>query len=120
MDKILNLLGLAMKAGKAKSGSLSVEETVKSGDALLIIMAEDASAGTKKQLTNMAAYRNVELLVYGQKEELGRSIGKEERSAIAITDQGFAKNIKEQILSALADEDAPKTTDSVYGGANEN
>ena len=120
MDKILNLMGLAMKAGAAKSGSLSVEEAVKSGKAHLLVMAEDASEGTKKQLTNMAGYRAVDLLSYGTKESLGRALGKEERSAVAITEAGFAKSIKEQILSVNTDKDAPKTKDSVYGGANEN
>src|SRR5699024_5625513 len=42
-SKILGLLGLATKAGKAKSGEFSTEKAVKSGQASLVIVSRDAS-----------------------------------------------------------------------------
>ena len=50
VDKILNLLGIAAKAGKIKSGSFAAEEAIKNKTAILLIMAEDASEGTKKTI----------------------------------------------------------------------
>ena len=42
-SKILGLLGLATKAGKAKSGEFSTEKAVKAGQASLVIVSRDAS-----------------------------------------------------------------------------
>ncbi|MBO6215288.1 MAG: ribosomal L7Ae/L30e/S12e/Gadd45 family protein, partial [Lachnospiraceae bacterium] len=47
-DKVLSMIGLCMKAGKLKSGEFAVEETVKNGQARLVIVASDASENTKK------------------------------------------------------------------------
>ena len=47
-NKILSLVGLAMKAGKVVSGEFSTEKAVKEGKASLVIVAEDASGNTKK------------------------------------------------------------------------
>ena len=47
-NKILSLVGLAMKAGKVVSGEFSTEKAVKEGKASLVIVAEDASDNTKK------------------------------------------------------------------------
>ena len=42
-SKVLSMLGLAAKAGKVASGEFSTEKEVKSGNACLVIVAEDAS-----------------------------------------------------------------------------
>lgn len=47
-SKVLSMLGLAAKAGKVASGEFSTEKEVKSGNACLVIVAEDASDNTKK------------------------------------------------------------------------
>ena len=41
-QKVLNMIGLATRAGKVKSGEFSTEKAVKSGRARLVIVAEDA------------------------------------------------------------------------------
>ena len=51
-QKILNLVGLATKAGKTASGEFSTEKAVKSGKAHLVIVSEEASDNTKKMFTN--------------------------------------------------------------------
>ena len=79
-DKILNLIGLAMKAGKAVSGEFSVEKCIKSGKAKLLIMAEDASDNSKKKFTDKCNYYNVPVIIYSTKEDLGRALGKGLRS----------------------------------------
>lgn len=55
-------------------------------------LAQDASKNTKKKFTNSAVYYELPLAEIGTKEELGRAIGAEMRSIIAITEKGFAKN----------------------------
>ena len=51
--KILNLIGLATKAGKAPSGEFSTEKAVKEGKAAMVIVSEEASENTKKMFRNM-------------------------------------------------------------------
>ena len=92
-SKILGLLGLATKAGKAKSGEFSTEKAVKSGQASLVIVSRDASENTKKMFRNMCTYYEVPLYFFGEKETLGHAMGKEFRASLAVLDEGFAKAI---------------------------
>ena len=55
-QKVLNLIGLATKAGKAASGEFSTEKTVKTGKAFLVVVSEEASDNTKKMFTDMCTY----------------------------------------------------------------
>ena len=96
-DRVLSALGLAMKAGAVVSGEFAVEKAVKTGMAWMVIVATDASDNTKKKMGNMTDYYEVEMYEYGIKENLGRAIGKEYRSMLAITQEGFVKSIKKQL-----------------------
>ena len=49
-QKILNMIGLAQKAGKVASGEFSTEKAVKTGKAYTVIVADDSSDNTKKML----------------------------------------------------------------------
>lgn len=97
VNKIYSMIGLAEKAGKVVSGEFSTEKAVKSGKAYLVILASDASGNTRKHFSDMCAYRNIALCIYGNKEELGHAIGKEMRANLAITDRGFADAIRKRI-----------------------
>ena len=96
-NKILSLLGLAMKAGKVKSGEFAVEKAVKTGLAYMVIVSESASDNTKKKFGNMCLYYEVPIYYYGSKEELGSCIGKEFRASLAVMDENFAKAIEKEM-----------------------
>lgn len=100
MNSVLSLLGLAQKAGRIASGEFATEKAIKSGKACLVIVTEDASDNTKNRMRNMTDYYEVPMRIFGQKDEMGRCIGKGERSMLAITDPGFAdaaeKKLKDQ------------------------
>lgn len=96
-NPILNMIGLATKAGKTVSGEFKVEEAIKKYKAELVILAGDASENTKKHFSDMCNYRNIPWCVYGVKDELGKFTGKESRAAVGITDSGFAKKIEAMI-----------------------
>ena len=51
-NKLLSLIGIAMKAGKLVSGEFSTETAIKSGKAYLVIITGDASKNTVKKFTN--------------------------------------------------------------------
>ena len=96
MDKVLQLLSLSQRAGKIASGEFKTEESVKSGQAWLVILASDASDNTKKKFTNMCEFYEVPCIVYSTKDDLGHFIGKEFRASLAVTDEGLANKILEQ------------------------
>ena len=87
------MLGLAMKAGKIKSGGFLTQESIRAGTACLVIIAADAQKNTGKRITDKCNYYNVPFRVYGIKSELGGAIGKGECACAAVTDEGFAKSI---------------------------
>ncbi|MBP1155964.1 MULTISPECIES: YlxQ family RNA-binding protein [unclassified Paenibacillus] len=94
-DKYLSNLGLAMRAGKLVSGEEMVIDAVRSGQAKLVIVAEDASEGTFKKVNDKCSYYGVPIQQYGRRDQLGASIGKETRVVIAVTDAGFARMLKQ-------------------------
>lgn len=98
-DRILSLLGIAQKAGKIASGEFSTEEAVKRGKSYCILVAIDASDNTKKNFTDMGNYYHVPVYIYGDKENIGRAIGKQFRASVSINDEGFANSIKKLITS---------------------
>ena len=96
-NKILSLVGLATKAGKTVSGEFCTEKEVKTVRAALVIVADDASANTKKKFQNMCDFYEVPIYFYKDKDALGHSMGKEFRASLAVLDEGFAKGIIKQL-----------------------
>lgn len=96
-NKVLSLIGLAMKAGKLASGEFSVEKSVKTGKGLLVIVAGDASENTKKKFRNMCEFYEVPLYFFSDKTSLGQTCGKEYRASLAIQDENFAKAMLKEL-----------------------
>jgi len=89
-QKLVSLLGLAQKAGKIASGELSVEKSIRTGKAKLLLIAADSSEGTKKKYRDMSKYYQVPLYEQLSKQQLGNCIGKEYRAALVVLDDGFS------------------------------
>lgn len=96
-NKIYSLLGLAMKAGKVVSGEFATDKSIKDGSACQVIIASDASDNTKKKFSNSCEFYEVPCAEYGTKDELGRAVGRDMRSSLAITDEGFAKSLRKHL-----------------------
>ncbi len=96
-NKWMSLLGLANRAGKTCSGEELVIREIQRNRAKLVLLASDASHNTKKRITNKCEYYNVPLKVVSDRHALGKSIGKEARVAVAITDQGFSRKMIEAL-----------------------
>lgn len=96
-NKILSLLGIAMKGRNLLSGEFQTLEAVKKGSAMLVIIAEDASDRTRKLFTDKCSFYHVPVVVFGTKQELGRAIGKDLRSSLGVCDAGLADAIMRQL-----------------------
>ena len=107
--KILNLVGLATKAGKIGSGEFTTEKSVKTGKAKLVLVSEEASNNTRKMFDNMCTYYKVPIYFFGTKGELGHAMGKEMRASLAVMDDGFAKAIV-KLMNGSVDRGQEDTT----------
>lgn len=96
-DRVLSMLGIAAKAGSVASSEFSTEKAVKSFQAFLVIVANDASDNTKKMFRDMTNFYEVPYYEYADKELLGSSIGKQFRASLAITDENLAKAVEKKL-----------------------
>ena len=91
MDKALNYLALARKAGLAELGEEPVGGAARAGKAYVIVVASDASDHTWRRAKSFAAgtAQQCVRLPYS-KEEMGFVIGRESLAIAAITDAAMA------------------------------
>ena len=103
MDKALGYLGLMRKANAVAIGETDTGAAAKSGRAVLICLAADASENARRRAETFAHARAVPVtrLPY-KKETISDLVGKAGCSILAITDIGFAA----AFAAALPDGDA--------------
>lgn len=100
-SKIYSMLGLATKAGKLVSGSDVCERALKSGKVTMVILSEDASEATKKSFRDMCEYRKIPYRIFGDRYNLGKHAGKDERAVLGICDTGFTEQVLRMIDSLI-------------------
>ena len=87
MDKALNFLSLARKAGIAELGEEPVGAITRTGKGYLVIVAGDASDHTWRRAKSFVAGTNQQCIrVKYTKEELGFVVGRTSLAIAAITD----------------------------------
>ncbi|HET7558850.1 MAG TPA: ribosomal L7Ae/L30e/S12e/Gadd45 family protein [Limnochordia bacterium] len=91
--KVLGLLGLAQAAGVLQSGRIAVEKAIARGKAHLVFLAADAGDDVARRMAQLCEAQGVPLRRVECKAELGRAIGRPERSVVAIVDTRFAKRL---------------------------
>ena len=96
-DRLLFLLGLCRKAGAVKSGEEGCLAAIRSREAYLVIISEDASSGTSKKFKDKCSFYHVpvETAPY-DKVRLGQAMGISPRSCMAITNEGLAELIQKE------------------------
>ena len=111
MDKALNYMALARKAGRIELGEEPVGAAARAQKAKLVIVASDASDHTwRRALSFVAGTAQIALRVPFTKDQLGFTIGRKELAIAAFTDPAlalaFAKALGQpekhaQVLEAL-------------------
>jgi ribosomal protein L7Ae-like RNA K-turn-binding protein len=94
-EKWKSLLGLAYRARKCISGEELVVKEIRNGKAKLVIISNDASANTRKKITDKCNTYSVPLAFVNSREALGQAIGKNERVVVAVLDEGFSTKLKD-------------------------
>ncbi|MDD2213122.1 MAG: ribosomal L7Ae/L30e/S12e/Gadd45 family protein [Oscillospiraceae bacterium] len=92
--KILGLLGLAYRAGQLLTGSDAVEKAIRKGQVCLVILAEDCSPNTLRQVLKLAATAGISGCCCGSKADYARFGHGKPRAVLALTDPAFAKGIR--------------------------
>ena len=96
-NKIYGLLGICAKAGDIVSGTDITIETVEKKKAKLVIVAKDCSEKTIKNMKFICDKNNIPIHIFGEIENLSKSIGKSNRGVIGIKNENIAKEIVKKI-----------------------
>ena len=92
MKRMLNMLGLCMRAGKLMSGEKACVQAIRSGSACAVVLDRAAAKNAVKAVTDACSWHEVPLIL-APENELGYAIGKPGRMVAAITDPSFADRI---------------------------
>ena len=87
---VLNMIGLARRAGRVESGDSAVRNAIDRGKVKLLILASDSAERTRKNFGRLADDAGIPLIIYGTKVSLGGILGRPARSVVAITDGSLA------------------------------
>ena len=90
-DRLMNLLGLARKAGKLELGGEAVKQAVRRRRAKLVLMSADLSENTAGAVAREAEKYGVRTAALpAGMDAVQAAVGKR-AGAIAVTDSGFAQ-----------------------------
>ncbi|WP_296111356.1 YlxQ-related RNA-binding protein [uncultured Limosilactobacillus sp.] len=93
-QKILNLLGIARRAGELVTGEEMVLKSIQHGQTKLVFLAQDAGTTTQKKFRDKCQSYQVTLCQRYTRAELSQAIG-QSRSVLAITQMGFTKKMNQ-------------------------
>lgn len=95
MNKFLRMLGLCRKAGEMIIGTPLVTTSLPKGKIKVVIYAPDASANTKKKITDKCTFYGVKCIEASASSlEISQAIGKSGAvCALGITDEGFSREL---------------------------
>lgn len=93
-QQILNLIGLAMKAGKLVLGTGSTLDAIRQQEVQLVFFPSDGGASQAKKFQDKARYYRVQLVSDYNRDTLIAAVGKN-RSIYGIVDRGFSRKIKQ-------------------------
>lgn len=88
-QQVLNLLGLARKAGKLAAGEDTVLKLLRQNKLKIVFVANDASARQIDKFDKKCFFYNTKMNNSFTCNELSKAIGKPMCKILAITDQGF-------------------------------
>lgn len=97
MNKIYSILGIARKGGNISIGYDVTYLDVKDNKSKLVLIATDASDKTKKNVQFICDKYETKYIEYGEKEILGKSLGKKMVSVISVKDMNIASYLLNNI-----------------------
>lgn len=100
--RVLNLIGVARKAGLVASGSQLVLATLKNPQEIAwVLMTSDVSEGVGSKLRQRSARANVPLIECFDKATIGQALGLSERSVFALMKSPLAQTLNHELQRYL-------------------
>ena len=92
-DRLLGMVGLAVRAKKASTGVFLTEKALDEGTCELVVMAEDIGQSNKRKIENKCLEWDIPIIIHADKQTLSHAAGKKDMPVIGILDRGFAEAI---------------------------
>ena len=94
-EKLSGFLGLSRKAGKLVFGFDMTAESMQKGTAKLVLLSNDCSERTARNIKRIAEETGTEILILPlSMDEIGYAVAKR-AGVLSVCDSGFSKKIKE-------------------------
>jgi len=94
-QRILQLVGLAQRAGRAAVGTQAVRDAARNGDLSLVVLARDATDNARRRLGALSGDVAVPIIRAGSGGALGHAAGRNGAVVVGIRDRGFGARIEE-------------------------
>lgn len=100
-NRVLSLLGLALRGGRLAVGEEPAALAAKAGQARLLLTASDAAGSTLRRAEHLAEEgRCLRLTLPFTKAELGGALGRGSAAVAALTDLGLAAAVAERLAQS--------------------
>lgn len=96
-NRVLGMLGISAKAGKVVCGNDATIEDIERHKVKLVIVAEDSSEKTKKNMKYVCDKNKIPILEFGKIDEISRTIGKSNKAIIGIKSKSLSEAIKKLV-----------------------
>lgn len=93
--RVLDLLGLAARAGSLVTGTDAVRQAVREERLHRVFLAEDAAQGQRQKLVPLLQARGVPSHILFSRVELGSAVGRGPVSAVGVIDRNLARRAGE-------------------------
>ncbi len=95
--KVLGMLGISAKAGKIVCGTDATIEDIEKHRVKLVIVAQNASERTKRNIRYICDNNKIPILEFGDIEEISRTIGKNNKAIIGVKSKSLSEEIEKLI-----------------------
>ena len=92
--RVLELIGLARRAGRVIAGTEAVRAALRMRRLPLVIVTEDASPTQRRKVLPTVSRQRVPWLTLGTRDALGRALGRAPVSIVAVTNPRLAEAVR--------------------------
>lgn len=103
-NKVLNILGLARKAGKIVTGEDTVLKLLRQNKLKIVFVASDASFRQIDKFDKKCYFFKTQFNNMFSSEEISKSIGKPMCKVLGVTDQGFLDALNKSLNGGAINE----------------
>ena len=96
--EIFRLLGLARRAGALVPGTDAVRQSIRNGEARLLVTASDASSVQLRKIERTMNDQAIPRVTLGDRATLGTAVGRGPTSAVVVTGASFADELTKRLV----------------------